>query len=155
MWCFKLTWNKSFPYRFHPTPPFPPSFHPQFFVMGHKSSQTVSTQRWWRKLVTFLWVGTTCHFRFLLFPMETTASITACPEKHWWENCIRMAHHHCILETNTNFFMVLLTLVQSRWLWFAIRWYSVNYLGFQLLSFEPAEDYFFGKMEFNKKLVFV
>lgn len=32
------------------------------------------------------------------------------------ENCIPMAHHHCILETNTNFFMVLLTLVQSQWL---------------------------------------
>lgn len=38
------------------------------------------------------------------------------PEKHCEENCIRMAHHHCILETNTNFFMVLLTLVQSQWL---------------------------------------
>jgi len=26
----------------------------------------------------------------------------------------------------------------------------VNYFCFQLLSFEPAEDYFFGKIEFNK-----
>lgn len=25
-------------------------------------------------------------------------------------------HHHCILETNTNFFTVLLTLVQCQWL---------------------------------------